>query len=402
MNLPYNFTPYIFETESRRCLENVELEDYRGNVTTSHTFNYTYGNTTKEKYHYTYRTCNPDMIVKYEYKIHKDMANTTCICIKDFFNDCLPMMQNAKCENIFLSVAILQLLATIVGILLNGTVLRVFLTRKAIQKRVPNILLYIQAITDMIGCLVYGLPVSLLLFFEIFYRHSHALDILAVTVLCLSSSSSVMIYTLIASERCLATIKPLWHRANVRVGHIWKGTWVIWLLSLAGSVLTILFFEVFKMEEMVLSMYVCLGVMVILVTFTLSLTFYKALQAVRHAGKIRRTGSMRQNQNNINNRKQLRLGVILLIMYIFFLLGFIPVLSLDPVKGDYHPTAKIMYLLFQLTSILNPSLTLTLKDDFKIKWKKVNKQTSGRSTDVSMKIKISSPSTSQEHIDTVA
>ena len=367
MHNAYNTTPYIIAKESTQCLSNLTLGNVYWNV--SHTLNNTYSNTTLMTYHYKYSTCSTDMIAKCEYEAH-----TTCICIKDLLNDCLPTMQNAKCENIYSSIAILQLLSTIMGIISNGTVIRFFRSRPTIQKRFPNILLYIQAITDMIGCLVYGLPVSVILYMEMFYGNSHFLSLLAVTMLCLSSSSSVMIYTLIASERCLATIRPLWHRANIRVSHLWRATWLIWLLAVVGSVLNSLSYAVFKMWEISLCMYTCLGLMIIAVTFTQSLTFYKALQAVRQTGKIQRTESTRQNQGNIRNRKQFRLVVIVLVMYIFFLLGFIPILALDPDREDHHPTAKIMYLLFQLTSVINPCLTLGMKEDFKIASKKLTRQ----------------------------
>ena len=120
--------------------------------------------------------------------------------------------------------------------------------------KLASLLLLPQAVADTVTCVVCGIPGQILnliiLIQGYFPNHTKLLIILST----LSVIASLLIFTIIAIERCLSVCMPFWHRVNVEKKHIWVPIITAWLFSvILTSVFPTDFKEYFK-HSMILAL----------------------------------------------------------------------------------------------------------------------------------------------------
>ena len=311
---------------------------------------------------YRYERCEIDSLAQAN---HNNQFE--CLCITDPLTECRADLLNDKCTAIFMAMS--SVLATIVllGIIFNLMVCFVYCCRRSTRKRLPNILLVNQAIADLVNCVCYALPNTILQFIFTIYKtihpvkifhkeYRHSLAIVCEVMAFVSISSSVMIYLVIASERWIAIVKPLWYHARLRKRHLWRAVMTTWLISFTASVLVLFVNETFTYAFYFRAMQGTMVLLIMIITLLFALTFYKALKEIRRRRKLKK--------NFNKTRKEFRLTKVFLMMYSLFLVTFIPLAVLNP--NEKNPRRRIKFLFFTLTAMINPLLTLTLKRDFRL------------------------------------
>ena len=251
--------------------------------------------------------------------------------------------------------ASIQLVKVVIGIALNLIIIHSFIRRRLVRKKIPNILLFNQAIADLFNGVVYGVSyVTYTLLIE--FKDENAEDTSPFVRFFRSTTlfSSILLYAVIALERFLAITYPLRHRVHVRKKHIWLAVVISWLITTIVSVLNILF------ESMVRFTIMSLIILINIILFVA--TFIKAKYSTHlQAGE--------SNQLNINFKKQLRLTMVFFAMFMAFTIVYIPLLTCSLLGVLKHEVSIIWYeainSLLLLTSVLNPILTITFKKELR-------------------------------------
>ena len=284
------------------------------------------------------------------------------------------------------ALACCQIVAALLGFALNILVLTLFAQRKKIRNKVGNILLASQAVVDLFNTAFNSIPTGLmwLILPNMYYRMSEDDEVLfEVAILALylfSFNSSVFTFTLIALERYLSFSKPLWHRQHVTKGWILKKLIIVSVVAVLAT-----FFEIYICLAHNMPL-LCFGLVLLIswiamVTVLFSLSFAKAWRHLRR--RDIRYEKDRESQNDIDQtniqkdakqifaeRKIFRLTMIFFAMYGVFLLGLVPlvvVVGLWYAEGQkYGIPDMVNCFLLAVTSIINPLLTLCLKEDFKL------------------------------------
>ena len=311
---------------------------------------------------YNYKTCSEDSLA---YARHENQVE--CFCINNPITDCRADLFYDKCTSIFMIVLMVQAIIILLGVILNLLVCYTFCRRECARKKISNILLVNQSIADLVNCIGYALP-TLILFFiltisktiqpvKIFRReYRHSLILVCEVMAFVSISSSVMIYAVMAFERWMAFAKPMWHRTKLRKRHIWRAIMILWLVSISSSILVVfvddtLYIIYFRTMKAVMVLIMAI------VTILFSVTFYKARKAIRGQLEVRR---------DLNHaKKEFHLTKVFILMYLLFLLTFIPLAVTKP--NEKNPLRRIKFIFFTLTAMMNPILTMTIKRDFNLR-----------------------------------
>ena len=192
----------------------------------------------------------------------------------------------------------------------------------------------------------------------------------------LSLLISMFVFTLIAVERYLSISKPFWHRTNVSKGRILKCLFVTFLVSLLFAAIQVFSSLTYKYEEMVSAVCGLLWIIAVFSIFLISfIKAYKFLQQKRARQANATRSQQNANQTGTRNdhhidKKIFRLTLIFSAMYGVYLMAIFPgvtVLLLELRDGQKTwISIMIMGFLFTATSVVNPILTLSLKEDFKV------------------------------------
>ena len=224
-----------------------------------------------------------------------------------------------------------------------------------------NTLLLNQAVADMVNCLIYLTPLIVAHFHNVTYReHPAILDSLTGSAAFLSFGSSVFIFLIIAFERYLSVAKAIWHRANLRKTHIRRSMMTSWLLATFFAVVAFyLYLKSYNGEKEIFFYYTkalqaLVAVLILVVTILFTLTFYKALTNIR--------GTTLSGAVQIRRKKEFHITATFTVMYVAFLICFIPLVFVDASKKS--PKNRLKILCFSLTSVINPILTLKLRKEF--------------------------------------
>ena len=306
-------------------------------------------------WYYWYETCMVERV---------DMTsagqNLSCNCINNLFKDCSTVSNYGPCKVYLNSLVSMQIVAIILGLVLNITITAVFYKRPAVRKKVPNILLCNQAVADIFNCGVYGISNAMNLLFNL-HAVDHYIKMYTPYIVFLSLpmtiSSSVFMYLIIAMERFLSISHPLWHRVHVRKKRIWISIVTVWILSILMSTMCITCIIAQNCEFVVSVLLILLGVIVAVITMLFIITFIKAFQVINNPPT-----ESNQDTESSSLRKQLRLTIVFFIMFAAFALVYIPLtvlLQIDAVD------LVIPYTLLTLTSVLNPILTLSFKKELR-------------------------------------
>ena len=299
----------------------------------------------------------------------------SCHCIRNPITDCRPYMYvNLKCNTIFISLVSIQSFAIIVALLLNFLIITRFLKNPSIRKRISNILLLSQAFADSYNCLLFLTPLIIMkIHWVLFREYPRMLDSILNFGGFSSFRSSLLMFLIIAYERCLAILKPLWHRVKFRKAHIRRLITVSWLIAvLEAAIACYLYLDD---ENEILSYYlqtcqVIDYVQIFTITVLFGLTFYKALVSIR--GHDLSSVALSQK------KKEFHLTLTFIIMYISFILCFLPLAVGDSLTKSPENGLKIF--VFSFTSIVNPLLTLKVRKELRVCYKSNRNRSSITST----------------------
>ena len=306
--------------------------------------------------YYQYQNCTQDYISQWQ-----NDSGLFCSCIDDPFEDCRAIMfANRTCESAFLVVITIQLLVITIGIALNSIVVYSFLKKPSIRKKIPNILLFMQGLVDFSNCLIYALPspVFLILQKKLRIEMSYMLPVEKVTLV-FSATSSLLLFFIIAAERFLSLYKPIWHRLKIHARHIWKAATLALALSIVTSGLTI-----------VTKRYDCNDMYVKILQALLY--FFFALLTILYAWSFKLAYDSRSkgggpNQREVSIKRDLRLVLLFVSMYLIFIVCFVPLMKTAAMDEDFYNVHTQVYLsIFTLSSVLNPLLTIWLKGEFRV------------------------------------
>ena len=292
-------------------------------------------------------------------------CNNRCICVHDLMKQCDPTHYGPEqCDMIFKVLTSILLLIALNGFLLNSTIIFNFCRRPRVRKKIPNILLFSQAIADLANCLFYALSFATHLITQMAYKEVISEVYWTFTTLfILTAASSVLMFTTIAFERYLAISKPLWHHHCVTKSHIWRIIVIVWMISITFGLSDFLLTWFLPCEQSDIwskSLQGLVGVLVLLVGIVFLLSFIKAQKSVRRRYSSSDLTQMRRS------RRQLKLLSIFFSMYGVFLIGFIPITLIDLESQLHSPINIIKAIVFTTTSLLNPTMTLCLIKDLKM------------------------------------
>ena len=274
-----------------------------------------------------------------------------------------------------------QIVLASIGIILNLLVFGIYRHRKQIQNKIGNILLVSQAIADLFNTAVYAIPSGILyLGFLENYDNTNEDDekVLLIAIDSLfyfSIYSSVWIFMIIAICSYLSIVKPMWHKRNVTKGRILKMLFVVFVVAfLCGGITSFcrLLYIRYSMNYAIIAL--C-GVWIVAISVLFTLSYSKARKCLQRkniaqTNNIDLSSSSEANKHYHIDKKMLRLTLIFFAMYGVFLLAIVPSIvnmALWLIKGrrTWIPS-MIAIVLFTATSIINPVLTLTLREDFRI------------------------------------
>ena len=279
-----------------------------------------------------------------------------------------------------------QIVTASLGIILNTLVLRIYTRRKNIKNKVDNTILASQAVVDLFNTALFSMPHGLmyLVVSSIYTSRSKGDErVFGMAVFMLFSfsfNSRLYTFTLIVAERYLSLYKALWHRIYVTKSRILKMLVLVFVISTALTLFILL--------SIVIENYIYIFGVAMLVTWLILLAsnsilllrcYIKAYRFIKRRRYKCQSWSIRNqeyNQNGIYARngdyrveqKMTRLTLIFLVMYTGFLMSVTPSIVVVTLwflqkqnPGIPHMTNA---LIFSISSLINPVLTLTLKDDF--------------------------------------
>ena len=299
-----------------------------------------------------------------------------------------------------------QIATALIAIVLNVLICICFRKNRAMRKKNANILLFNQALVDLVNCAIFAIPNAIFLrVHRIQSREPEFTFAVTSMALILSGSSSVFLFALIAVERFLSLYKPMWHRVHVTTGRIWKGIVFVWAISVVLAV-TMPFVYYLPDEhdsedvyyKYRLFLFAILVILIISITVLHIWSFVLAYRATHAKVKAPQqfaltpinespsTNEMIESSENPINRqpkaaplkevspeeaalqlkKQFRLLKLFIVMYIAFLVSFSALSALAyMVKALTRLTSQSIACFFIMTSLLNPVLTFCLKPEFR-------------------------------------
>ena len=298
-------------------------------------------------------------------------GNYNCECIQNLIGDCnADMYDNKACENVFKGICTFQIVIVLIAIVLNAFICIGFRQNILMRKKNSNILLFNQAVVDLVNCTIYALPNAMFLLIQnVLHDEARFMHPTANTTLFLSASSSVFLFTLIAVERFLSIYKPIWHLTNVTPSQIWRVMVLIWILSiLLSSIVPIVLLipdEADSDQRYLIYRFavsVLLGALFIFITTLHLWSFVVAYRALNEKDEA-------SEQFFHQSKKQFRLLLLFIVMYIAFVIAFITlkVSALADVMY-YSAQNQLLFCFYILSSLLNPTITLCLKPSFRPKF----------------------------------
>ena len=162
--------------------------------------------------------------------------------LSDVFKQCIANDSHPTCRSIFIGIATIQIIILIIGFSLNGVIICSFYRKPFLRKKNPNILLFNQAVADLVNVMIYVLPKLIHLLYQVCTNHMIVwFQKLNIAFLYLSVSSTVLLFGIISIERFLSIYLPLWHMIYVQKHHLWYAVlsvWFIVILIIAAIILT--------------------------------------------------------------------------------------------------------------------------------------------------------------------
>ena len=293
------------------------------------------------------------------YKLAMHTTRNVCASMTHLHNVRL-IYSSKNAQQYFFSILSMDRVIMFLGMMLNFMVCIVYFSRRAIRSKLPNVLLLNQAFADLFTCMVYILPnivFQIILTIHKTKKYHYLHDPIRKVITFASITSSILIYSVAAFERWLSIATPLWHRVNLKTQHIWNAVRVIWLISIGSSLPAIFVDKTYVIYYR--SMQGLMVLFVVAISILFITTWYKAIV------EVRRHHQLGSDSNGVT--KELQITKIFALMYLLFIMNFTPLATANP--NIMSPERRIKILLFELSTMINPILTMTLKRDFRICWK---------------------------------
>ena len=307
--------------------------------------------------HFEYKTCIQEQISQWSIK-----TDFYCSCIRNTIDDCrADMYGNRTCYSAFVGVITVQFVVIVIALVLNSLVVHAFRKKPSMRKKIPNVLLFMQALVDFVNCFVYALPSPIFLIIQQRNRKvmSYMLPVEKGTLV-LSASSSIWLFSMIAAERFISLYKPVWHRQNINTRKIWKIAAAALAFSVITTVVTVSTEKYHHSDMFVRLLQALLCLFFLLVTILYAWSFKIAYQSVCNQREA--------SQDNVRLKKELRMVSLFVSMYFIFIIGLTPLLLTVAMSDEfYNVRTQLNLSIFTLTSVFNPLLTLWLKKEFRCK-----------------------------------
>ena len=292
-----------------------------------------------------------------------------CYCVENSFHDCLAQYRmdgKDECKPIFITITAIQCAILVVAVSLNGIIIWKFYKRAKNRTKIPNILLFNQALVDVASCLIYSIPNIIHVIYQLVHEEIiEGYTAVSVAFLTLTASTSIFLYIVITVDRFLSIYLPLWHLANIHPRHLWRATALQWLLSIIFTAisLALMFSMSVKARWQFLRSYrdvfvVVLIVLVALISLTMIACFCKALYSLHLHHQ--------QRDEDVQDKKRFQLMSVFLVMYVVFLATFIPI-AVSAFIGSrlYNAQNQTIITIFTFSSVLNASLTMYYRREFR-------------------------------------
>ena len=242
-----------------------------------------------------------------------------------------------------------------IGISLNGIVIGLFVRRRQSRKRTSNWFMVHQSIVDAVHCGMYVIPRGALWVVE---ESSELAYTIVLGLLSISATSSLLTFSLVIAERYTAIAKPAIHEQRFTKPLIKRAMELLWVVSIMiGVIIGIL--EYFT--EAFLIIMVCgqllVGFVVLVLTGLICLSFWKSWRTMQHYKTIKQ--DFLHARDTKLAQREFRYILIYMIIFLVFLVTFLPTLA--------SATSSITFVVYSLASLVDPIITLTLKEDFTIR-----------------------------------
>ena len=208
--------------------------------------------------------------------------------------------------------------------------------------------------------------------------------------------SSLMTFLLIGLDRSLAILKPIYHRIFVTKWRIFIAVIFSWLLAVLFSSIWFVFeykptrpcSEKPCLNGALYHTIYSIFIMLFVINTILYVSMYiKAKQSIHGSrsddlqmhdvgGNSNTVENQVEQQTRASNQKQMKLIRVFLIMYLGFAVGFCCFIGyialalkhqLEHSQWKVRLMQEISFILFGLSSSVNPTLTLTMRKDFRIR-----------------------------------
>ena len=267
------------------------------------------------RWFYEYESCKVDRI-----DLFQENQVSHCLCIENLLRHCRSTSNYSSCKVFFYSLVSVQLVAIVLGLILNLTITFSFCKKPALRQKLPNILLLNQALADNFNCGIYGTSNMIELLFQLNdVRQLINFDV-RYAFLPLTLFSSLCLYLIIALERFLSTHYPLWHRVNVRKKHIWVSVTTAWLLSIF---ITTMYIICSLCTTVFVMIFILLSITVAIITLLFIIIFIKVFRAVSN-----RPSNSTQLSEHIVSKKQFQLTIVFFTMFLAFAVVYSPLIVL--------------------------------------------------------------------------
>lgn len=263
-----------------------------------------------------------------------------------------------------------------------AVIIKYFFIANAVKKQIPNLMLFNQAIVDLIIA-SYATLSTLPNFFKLLMQEKYY-NVMRVVLKDYSIFLALGVLVIASGERTLALHRP---SLNFKVVSLWKiislvvGLWLVSLIPCIvllfytkpeGHINTKEFYVIYSSFRVGL---VLVGVSTILVMLFLSFrTVRKSLRDLKRVCSFsKRSRTDADIQEEETSKKEMRLIVLLATMAVVFAVSYLPMGVFSIVRNIAMQTLGFfgmivmeicVFILYISSAIINPFLTLFVKEDF--------------------------------------
>ena len=284
----------------------------------------------------------------------------------------------------FLLVAIGFPTVGLAGLIFNFIVIVLFCKRPYIRRKLPNILLFNQALVDLFNCAIFCPMYTCNAVLYYYGGRTVYIRIVSNTFQQLSYMSSILNLLPLALDRCFAISAPLRHRRFVTRRVVLVSIALVWFVSLCIACVYGYIVDQTYIRDMhndhLNNFYFAFTVIhlavFILVIIVYAFTYYKSRKAVHHNCRIAVVRDPNCTAEDIRIQKEQKLLRMFMAIFVVFFVAFSPglvffmLLNFAGMKFtqvmDVVDASSVIGM--AVSSVVNPVLTLFMKDDFRVKW----------------------------------